>query len=103
MSIVPLIWATFRYFRMSNLSGVHLEGANLRKAILWNANLSNAHLEGTNLVEADLQGGTDHEEAYLGGANLSRANLTRAKITQKQLKQAGSLKGATMPDWSVHP
>jgi uncharacterized protein YjbI with pentapeptide repeats len=38
----------------------------------------------------------------LSGAILSAANLRRAKATQKQLDQASTLKGATMPDGTVH-
>jgi len=51
------------------------------------------HLSGADwLVEADLD-----------GANLDGANLFGAKFTTKQLDSAKSLKGATMPDGSIHP
>jgi uncharacterized protein YjbI with pentapeptide repeats len=40
-------------------------------------------------------------EANLSDADLSRANLKGAKVTDEQL--AKSLKGATMPDGSIHP
>jgi uncharacterized protein YjbI with pentapeptide repeats len=52
-----------------------------------------------NLSRADLLG------ADLLGADLSGANLKDAKnITTEELEmQAKSLKGATMPDGSIHP
>jgi uncharacterized protein YjbI with pentapeptide repeats len=51
----------------------------------------------------------------LTGASLSKANLTEANLSkvnlkdvtgitiEKLVKQAKSLKGATMPDGSIHP
>ena len=42
-------------------------------------------------------------EANLDGTSFSESDLTGAKVTQDQLKQARSLKGATMPDGSIHP
>jgi len=49
----------------------------------------------------------DHREATLypadlSGADLSAANLAGAIVTDEQLAQAKSLKGATMPDGTVH-
>ena len=41
-------------------------------------------------------------EADLRGADLSEANLSAAIVTTKQLEKAKSLKGATMPDGSIH-
>jgi uncharacterized protein YjbI with pentapeptide repeats len=50
------------------------------------------------LFGADLQG------ANLVGTDLEKANLFDAKISrQEQLEKAKSLKGAIMPDRSIHP
>jgi hypothetical protein len=96
----------------ANLSRANLGGAGLSEAILVRADLSYAHLfqadlSGADLMEANLS------YAYLSEANLSRTNLRRAdlsgadlskaKVTEEQLKKAKSLKGATMPDGSIHP
>jgi Pentapeptide repeats (8 copies) len=61
---------------------VSLKGANLTKI-----NFSQARVE----------------QADLSGADLSEADLSEAKVTEERLKQAVSLKGATMPDGSKHP
>jgi len=73
---------------------VNLDKTNLEKAIL----------QGAILREASLQG------ANLSGANLTEANLEKANLKgvtgitiEKLEKQAHSLKGATMPDGSIHP
>jgi uncharacterized protein YjbI with pentapeptide repeats len=100
------------------LSGADLRKANLSFAILSKVNLYGAILDRANLTEANLSG------AILSGANLSRANLGIANLsvcdqfaanlceanlkdaigtTPEQLKQASSLKDATMPDGSIHP
>ncbi len=75
-----------------------LSGADLTEAHLFEADLSDADLSGANLCGA-----------YLERANLDRADLTRANlkdvtgITVEELeRQASSLKGATMPDGSIH-
>ena len=106
----------------SNLQGVNLSKsgmlrANLSKANLNNANLSKSFLANTCLNEADLSK-TDLRTANLSGANLSNANLTGAdlsnsnldnaimtgaRVTDEQLAKAKSLKGAIMPDRSIHP
>jgi uncharacterized protein YjbI with pentapeptide repeats len=74
------------------LTGGHL-------TILRNANLIKANLSIADLREADLS------NAILIEADLSRANLEGVTgITIEELeKQAKSLKGATMPDGSIHP
>jgi hypothetical protein len=87
------------------LSGADLSGTDLHGADMNNADLSCiveetelgpfkscADLSGTNLIKANLVG------ANLSGADLSRADLTSALVTSEQLDQAGSLKGATLPD-----
>jgi uncharacterized protein YjbI with pentapeptide repeats len=85
----------------ANMSRVDLKGAALGRANLSGANLSGANLGGANLYEADLS------EANLDGADLSEADLhgadlRQAKVTAEQLLQAKSLRGATMPDGTVH-
>lgn len=90
----------------ANLNVVNLGRANLNVANLSRANLSGAHLGGANLCEADLSGaklcGAYLGGAYLGGADLTEVMLTEARVTDKQLAQAKSLKGATMPDGTIH-
>jgi len=104
----------------ANLSGVHLRNADLVRARFSGANLSNANLSDANLSQANFAdykfkmvngasfidtrlGGADLSGATLSGANLSKANLCDAKVTPEQLNTARSLKGATMPDGSIHP
>ena len=83
----------------ANLTGAHLEGANLRLANLTKADLRNAFFTDADLSYARLSE-ADLSEANLSGADLGGANLRGAKVTEEQLKQAKSLKGATMPDES---
>jgi uncharacterized protein YjbI with pentapeptide repeats len=85
-----------------DLHGANLRGLFLREADLREANMSGADLFGANLSRIDLV------RANLSGANLSgaflyEANLSEAKVTPEQLAQAASLKGATMPNGSIHP
>jgi len=77
-----------------DLSGANLQRANLMHANLQKANLGGANLQGTRLLGADLQG------ARLFGANLKDATGITIEELEKQTK---SLKGATMPDGSIHP
>jgi uncharacterized protein YjbI with pentapeptide repeats len=101
------------YLQGSNLSGAdlsqsNLEGAEFQGANLSGANLSGARLSRTDLRETDLRGANLLEESYSDDANLEDAdlrgaNLKGAQVTTEQLKQATSLKGATMPDGSIHP
>lgn len=96
----------------ANLSGAILSEANFREAILIKANLCNAHLKEANLGGANL-GGAKLKDANLRNTNLSGvdfyqtdltgANLSGANPTEEQLKGAKSLKGAIMPDGSIHP
>jgi uncharacterized protein YjbI with pentapeptide repeats len=108
------------YLQHANLSLANLYGADLSIETLiandydpedppdisgWiGADLSEANLSGANLSEANLW------QANLSGADLREANLSRAYlkdavgITPEKLEeQAKSLKGATMPDGSIHP
>jgi uncharacterized protein YjbI with pentapeptide repeats len=95
-----------------DLSGVHLEGADLTNVVLKRTNLENAHLsnailadarlEEVNLVEANLQQanlgkaklqqadlkGADLQKAHLGQANLQQANLGQAKLQKADLRGA---------------
>lgn len=91
------------YLRQADLSNADLCGANLRKARLWDAKLIRTKLEGADLRDTDFKGGDDLEGANLHLADLRRANLKGATITKQQLGQVNWLKGATMPDGSIHP
>jgi uncharacterized protein YjbI with pentapeptide repeats len=97
----------------ANLSRANISQANLEKAILYQANLSEAYLYKTNLSGADLrEAELDHadlgratlREAKLDGADLQEAKLEGATgISVEELeKKAKSLKGAIMPDGSIH-
>ena len=66
-------------------------GNALGKTILRSAVLSDANLVGAILYDA-----------ILSGAKLDKTVLSNARITEEQLKEAKSLKGATMPDGSIH-
>lgn len=85
----------------ADLSRAFMGGSNLQKAILSNAILQQTMLSEANLQEADLHG-ADLEEANLLEADLRGVNLKDAKITPEQLAKAKSLKGATMPDGTIH-
>ena len=96
----------------ADLSGAYLRGAFLHEANLSEVNLSEADLSGAilsgarlgvaNLTGADLSGAFLYG-ANLTGADLSWAKLKDAKIThEEEWEKAKSLKGATMPDGSIH-
>ncbi len=102
------------YLAKTNLIHTYLERADLENAGLIEANLSQAKLVKANLTKADLSKanltGTNLSNADLTGANLSGANLSEANlegvngITVEEFEQqAKSLKGAAMPDGSIHP
>jgi hypothetical protein len=74
------------------LSGIDLEGADLTETQLAHADLLDTDLVGADLRGANLNG------ADLGDADLLRADLSAARVTQKQIDQAESLEGTTMPD-----
>ena len=61
------------------------------------ANLKGAILHQANFSEADIR------EANLSNTDLYQANLYKSIVTMEQLNKAKSLKGATMPDGSIHP
>jgi uncharacterized protein YjbI with pentapeptide repeats len=88
------------YLTGATLVRTNLHEANLDQADLSRANLSRAFLSGASLNGADLSGAW-LEDAYLSGTTLERANLKDARVSGDQLT-AYSLKGATMPDGTVH-
>ena len=69
------------------LPGAGLIGAENPAILLSDADLRKANLEG----------------AKFKGVDLRVARLQDAKVTDKQLADALSLQGATMPDGSKHP
>jgi uncharacterized protein YjbI with pentapeptide repeats len=93
----------------TDLRGADLSGADLSYVYLPSAFLSDAELFGADLRGADLSDAFLYR-ADLRGADLTDANLTDAYldnasgVTEAQLEeQAQYLKGATMPDGSIHP
>jgi uncharacterized protein YjbI with pentapeptide repeats len=77
----------------TDLSAADLRGADLREADLTAAGLTGANLRGADLREAKLVG------TPLIGADLRGADLKGAYYSsEEQLRQAKSLKGATMPN-----
>ena len=109
--------------KKADLSDVDLREANLFHADMRSANLKGAKLNGdnsgdvvvtaVNLCRADLSGadltGANQREAILldtklKGTIFNKVNLTNAIVDVDELeKTAKSLKGATMPDGSIHP
>jgi uncharacterized protein YjbI with pentapeptide repeats len=90
-----------------SLSACRMYGADLTRANLSDADLELDDLRETNLSGADLSGAnlkdTNLSGADLTGANLNETNLEGATgTTSEQLAKAKSLKGATMPDGSIH-
>jgi len=92
----------------ANLSNVDLTYANLNCAVLNEADLNYAVLSEADLSIINLEGsdlsGANLYKADLHGANLCKVYLKGVTgITIEELeKQAKSLKGATMPDGSIH-
>jgi len=76
----------------TDLQGVRLFGANLRKASVPYANLQGAQLDGANLQEADFED-ANLKGAYLIDANLQGANLRGANLRGANLVGA-MLQGA---------
>jgi hypothetical protein len=97
------VWMSDASLRKADLRGAHLNEAHLSRVDLSKARLVGAHLNEAELRRADLSG-ADLSGADLSGAILSQANLSGATgTTPEQLARAKSLKGATMPDGSIHP
>jgi uncharacterized protein YjbI with pentapeptide repeats len=98
----------------ADLSEANLNFANLSRAVLNNADLPDADLSGANMSGAFLRYADLREaqliETNLSGADLLEADLGYARldgakgVTEEQLEEgATTLKGATMPDGSMHP
>jgi uncharacterized protein YjbI with pentapeptide repeats len=89
-----------------NLVGAQLSQASLAQAFLIGVDLRQAHLKDTILIDANLTNAdlrhADLSGAVLINANLSGADLRGATVTAEQLAQAASLKGATLPDGTIH-
>jgi len=94
-------------FSDSNEIGLNLSGAIMTKANLSNSNFTNFNLSNADLTDANLSNtnftNTNLSNADLTDADLTDADLTNVKVTPEQLAKAKSLKGATMPDGSIHP
>ena len=84
-----------------DLSGICLEGADLKKVNFSTCNLSNANLSGADLLSAILSGailsgadlsGADLSKADLSGVNLSNANLSGADLLSANLSGANLVK-----------
>ena len=88
--------------RMANLSDADFSGADLRGVSLCDYLLIEVNGEDAHLQEADLSD-AELSRADLSGIDLSNADLYDAIVTAEQLAKAKSLKGATMPDGSIHP
>ena len=80
----------------ADLAGANLEGANLTLANLSNTNLENSNLKSSTLYSANMK------DAKLAGASLKSANLTGINFSDNQLEKTKSLKGAIMPDGTIH-
>jgi hypothetical protein len=90
-----------RYVDLSaaDLSDANLEGAKLDGADLRDANLQDANLHGASLYKTWLYDPRFPKDAAdLSGTNLSNAYLRDAPVTEEMLEQAGSFKGAIMPN-----
>ena len=91
----------------ADLSEASLDEADLGKATLNGAKLNGAYLYKTCLYKSCLRGadltGAFLKDADLSEADFSEANLLRTTVTPEQLAKVKSLKGATMPDGTIHP
>jgi uncharacterized protein YjbI with pentapeptide repeats len=89
--------------RDTEMLGVNMSDTDLHGAILSDAILAFANLAHANLAKADFHA-CDMRNTNLTGANLAGANLRDViGLNNTQLSTIKSLKGATMPDGSVHP
>ena len=90
----------------ANLLHADLSGAKLCFVNLVNANLETANLERTDLYHSNLINANLHfaklKDASFKYTNLELVNLNETIITKEQLARAFSLKGATMPDGTIH-
>ena len=100
-----------RFQNFPNLAGKNLAGENLAGENLSHANLVQANLAYANLTKANLKH-TNLSGANLTGANLTMAEYEGANFTDANLKGVLGfstykgdrviLKGATMPDGTIH-
>ena len=83
----------------ADLSGMHLEGANLESSVLRRTDLGGSFLQEADLSGAQLQGanleGAQLQRARLARTELQRANLQRARLDSANLIQA-QLQGADL-------
>lgn len=110
----------------SNISYANISEADLRKAdlnhsVLYGANLSGANLSGANLSNTRLINilplktrlamgksiigfikGFDREGVNFKLANLSGVDFSNAWVMEKQLLEADTIEGATMPDGKIY-
>jgi hypothetical protein len=85
----------------ANLSGAYLIGANLSGANLFIANLTGADLSKANLTRASLRQANFTEADLTGAYRVEPDLITKVLLTEADLAGA-ILKGATMPDGSIH-
>ena len=82
-----------------DLSGIHLDGANLTRADLTGSSLEQASLWGANLTSCQLKG-ANLSHAHLGQACLQGANLQSANLSSASLREANlfgaNLRGAVV-------
>lgn len=88
LSIKPAADHSSNYW--TDLSNIHLEGADLARSVLKRANLQNSYLQSANLTSADLS------EAKLSGANLYGAWLGNSTLKAARLN-AANLAGIFAP------
>jgi uncharacterized protein YjbI with pentapeptide repeats len=101
-----LLYAIWMYRRRDRLAEADLSYLDLSKTYLprgnlARANLHKADLSGANLAHCDLRG-ADLSRALLFKTNLRGADLEGAIVTSDQLDMTRSLRGATMPDGTMH-
>jgi uncharacterized protein YjbI with pentapeptide repeats len=94
---------SLHYLPIIDLDDADLSGASLFSADLHGVVMSFTNLQGANLSNAILSGASlycaDLRSADLKGTSLDSATLINAKVTKDQLKQAKSLKDATLPKY----
>lgn len=98
-------------FSGSDLTGANLQGdldnANLSNSLLFNANLNGTSLINANLKFANfctaLANGSSSNCANISSADCRDANLTASDFNQDTKSKGTFLKGARMPDGSIHP
>lgn len=83
-------------------AAAHLEGADLREAILDGAIFTGTHLEGANLrrvsAHAARLGAARLVESDLAGADLRDANLRRAVFSERSFLAGADMRGALLAD-----